>query len=195
MVMIMSDKEHMLFCVLGRSSSGKDTLVNKLCEKTGAKQLISYTTRLRRDREKNTHIFVTEEEYKKMLSDGQVAVDTNINGNYYWSTIEQLYEADVYIVDYIGWKKLKELELPGIRFVSVFINTPDEIRKERALNKRGDDKKIFASRNFSEKRQFEEMLKKGDFDYSLRNIKFPESFSVFKWIYTAEGGAYYVDNV
>lgn len=193
--MIMSDKEHMLFCVLGRSSSGKDTLVNKLCEKTGAKQLISYTTRLRRDREKNTHIFVTEEEYKKMLSDGQVAVDTNINGNYYWSTIEQLYEADVYIVDYIGWKKLKELELPGIRFVSVFINTPDEIRKERALNKRGDDKKIFASRNFSEKRQFEEMLKKGDFDYSLRNIKFPESFSVFKWIYTAEGGAYYVDNV
>lgn len=193
--MIMSDKEHMLFCVLGRSSSGKDTLVNKLCEKTGAKQLISYTTRLRRDREENTHIFVTEEEYKKMLSDGQVAVDTNINGNYYWSTIEQLYEADVYIVDYIGWKKLKELELPGIRFVSVFINTPDEIRKERALNKRGDDKKIFASRNFSEKRQFEEMLKKGDFDYSLRNIKFPESFSVFKWIYTAEGGAYYVDNV
>lgn len=63
--MIMSDKEHMLFCVLGRSSSGKDTLVNKLCEKTGAKQLISYTTRLRRDREENTHIFVTEEEYKK----------------------------------------------------------------------------------------------------------------------------------
>ena len=193
--MIMSNKEHMLFCVLGRTSSGKDTLVNKLCEKTGAKQLISYTTRPRRDGEENTHIFVTEEEYKKMLADGQVAVDTNINGNYYWSTIKQLYETDVYIVDYVGIKKLRELELLGIRLVSIFINTPDEIRKERALNKRGDDKKTFASRNFSEKRQFEEMLKKGDFDYSLRNIKFPESFSVFKWIYTAEGGAYHEDNV
>lgn len=185
----MSNKEHMLFCVLGRTSSGKDTLVNKLCEKTGAKQLISYTTRSRRDGEENTHIFVTEEEYEKMLANGQVAVDTNINGNYYWSTIEQLYEADVYILDYLGLKKLKELNLPNIRLVSVFINTPDEIRKERALNERGDDKKTFASRNFSEKRQFEEMLKKGDFDYSLRNIKFPESFSVFKWIYTVEGGS------
>ena len=50
-------KEHMLFCVLGRTSSGKDTLVNKLCEKTGAKKLISYTTRPRRDREEDTHIF------------------------------------------------------------------------------------------------------------------------------------------
>ena len=189
----MSNKEHMLFCVLGRTSSGKDTLVNKLCEKTGAKQLISYTTRPRRDREEDTHIFVAEEEYEKMLADGQVAVDTNINGNYYWSTIEQLYGADVYILDYLGLKKLKELNLPNIRLVSVFINTPDEIRKERALNERGDDKKTFASRNFSEKRQFEEMLKKGDFDYSLRNIKFPESFSVFKWIYTAEGGTYYED--
>ena len=186
-VRVMSNKEHMLFCVLGRTSSGKDTLVNKLCEKTGAKQLISYTTRPRRDREEDTHIFVAEGEYEKMLADGQVAVDTNINGNYYWSTIEQLYGADVYILDYLGLKKLKELNLPNIRLVSVFINTPDEIRKERALNERGDDKKTFASRNFSEKRQFEEMLKKGDFDYSLRNIKFPESFSVFKWIYTAEG--------
>lgn len=191
---MMMSKEHMLFCVLGRSSSGKDSLVNKLCEKTGAKKLISYTTRPRRDGEEDSHIFLTEEEYEKMLADGQVAVDTNINGNYYWSTIKQLYEADVYIVDYTGWKKLKELNLPGIRLVSVFINTPDEIRKERALNKRGDDKKTFASRNFSEKRQFEEMLKKGDFDYSLRNIKFPESFSVFKWIYTAEGGEYHENN-
>ena len=191
---MMMSKEHMLFCVLGRTSSGKDTLVNKLCEKTGARKLISYTTRPRRDEEEDTHIFVTEEEYEKMLADGQVAVDTNINGNYYWSTIEQLHKADVYILDYIGWKKLKELNLPGIRPVSVFINTPEEVRKERALNKRGDDKKIFASRNFSEKRQFEEMLKKGDFDYSLRNIKFPESFSVFKWIYTAEGGEYHENN-
>jgi guanylate kinase len=180
-------KEHVLLCILGRTASGKDSLVNKLCEKTGFTQIISYTTRARRDNEGETHRFVTKQVYDTMLASGEVAVDTNIDGNYYWATIEQLYENDVYILDYIGLKKLKSLNLPGLRLVSVFINTPDEIRKARALEKRGDDRGKFLSRDFDEKTQFREMLKKADFDYAVSNIEFINATSVLRWISTVEG--------
>ncbi len=183
----MDNKEHTLLLIVGRTASGKDSLAGKLCERTGLKQLISYSTRPRRDNEGDTHIFVSEDEYQTMLANGDVAVDTNIAGNYYWSTIEQLYESDLYVVDYIGYKKLKELNLPNLRFVSVFVNTPDEIREERALNKRKDDRFIFRKRNLDESPQFREMLKNADFDYSISNIDFAKAYSVLRWISEIEG--------
>lgn len=181
------NKEHVLLLIIGRTASGKDTLVNKLAERTGLKQLISYTTRPKRDNEGETHLFVSEEEYQAMLSNGDVAVDTNIAGNYYWSTIQQLYEADLYIVDYIGYKKLKELKLPNIRLVSVFVNTPDKIREERALGKRKDDKFVFRKRSLDEAAQFRDMLKNADFDYAVSNIDFAKAYSVLRWISEIEG--------
>ena len=181
------DKEHTLLLVLGRTASGKDSLVNKLCERTGLKQLISYSTRPRRDNEGDTHIFVSEDEYQTMLINGNVAVDTNIAGNYYWSTIEQLYETDIYIIDYVGYKKLKELNLPNLRLVSVFVNTPDKIREERALSKRKDDKFVFRKRSLDEAAQFREMLKNADFDYAVSNIELPKAYSVLRWISEVEG--------
>lgn len=183
----MQGKKHTLLLIIGRSASGKDTLVNKLCERTGLNQLISYTTRDRRQNEGDTHRFVTEADYREMLNNNQVAVDTNIAGNYYWSTIEQLYESDTYVVDYLGYKKLRELDLPNLRLVSVFINVPDSIREERALNKRGDDKAKWRIRNYSEAPQFREMQKNADFDYAISNIDFAKAYSVLRWISTVEG--------
>ena len=181
------NREHTLLLILGKSASGKDSLVNKLCQRTGLKQLISYSTRPKREGEGDTHIFVSEEEYQKMLTNGEVAVDTNIAGNYYWSTIEQLYEASIYIVDYVGYKKLKELNLPNLRLVSVFINTPDYIREERALKKRKDDKFVFRKRSLDEAAQFRDMLKNADFDYSVSNIELPKAYAVLRLISDVEG--------
>ena len=73
------DKDHVLLCVLGRTASGKDHLVQKLCERAGLKQLISYTTRDRRQNEGHTHQFVSESDYRDMLANNKVAVDTNIS--------------------------------------------------------------------------------------------------------------------
>ena len=183
----MENNEHVLLCIMGRTAAGKDHLAQKLCERTGLKQLISYTTRDRRQNEGETHLFVSEEEYRDMLSNNQVAVDTNIAGNYYWSIISQLYEADVYIVDYVGYKKLKMLNLPNLRLVSVYINVPDEIRKERALNHRKDDRYRFMKRDLDERPQFREMLKNADFDYSISNIEWPKAYSVLRNISDIEG--------
>lgn len=183
----MENKEHTLLCVMGRTASGKDSLVNKLCERKGLKQIISYTTRERRDNEGETHRFVTREDYEEMKSNGEVAAYTEIAGNLYWTTIDQLYENDVYIIDPLGVKTLQDLNLANLRIVTVFINTPDDIREERALSKRGDEKSKFRIRDFAERTQFRDMLKNADFDYAISNINFAKAYSVLRWISDIEG--------
>ena len=181
------NKEHTLLLILGRTASGKDFLTNRLCERTGLKQLISYTTRDRRINEGDTHIFITDADYQELQDEGRIAAFTQIGKYKYCCTVEQLYESDVYIVDYDGLKHLRDLNLPNLRFVTVFINTPDEIREQRALKQRGDDRTKFRERNLAERDQFRTMLKNADFDYAISNVNFANAFSVLKWIATVEG--------
>lgn len=184
---MMKNKEHVLLCILGRTASGKDSLTDKLCERTGLKAITSYTTRPRRENEGDTHIFTTKETYEQMQAEGNVAAYTEIAGNLYWTTVDQLYSNDVYIIDYDGIKTLKALNLPNLRLVTVYINTPDSIREERALNLRKDDKKKFRIRDFAEAGQFREMLKNADFDYAVSNVDFAKAYSCLRWISQIEG--------
>ena len=181
------NKEHTLLLIVGKTACGKDSLVNKLCERTNLKAITSYTTRPRRENEGDTHIFTTEEVYEQMQAEGKVAAYTQISGYHYWTTINQLYENDIYIIDYKGIETLRELDLPDIRFVTVFVNTPDKVREERALKKRKDDKFVFRKRSLDEAAQFREMLKNADFDYSISNIELPKAYAVLRLISDIEG--------
>lgn len=183
----MENKEHVLICLMGKTASGKDTLANKLCERTGLRQIISYTTRERRANEGETHIFVSDDEYKALEDSGQIAAFTQIGPYKYCCTINQLYENDIYVIDPIGVQHLRELNLPNLRLVTVYINTPDDVRKERALNNRGDDRLKFMKRDMAEREQFRAMLRNADFDYSVNNIEWPKAYSVLRWIATVEG--------
>jgi guanylate kinase len=183
----MENKEHVLLCILGKTASGKDFLTNKLCERAELKQLISYTTRERRANEGDTHIFITDAEYQQLEDEGQIAAFTQIGQYKYCCTTEQLYKSDVYVIDYLGLKHLRELNLPNLRLVTIFINVPDNIREDRALNKRRDDKMKFRTRSFAEREQFREMQKNADFDYAISNIEWPKAYSVLRWIATVEG--------
>lgn len=183
----MDNKEHVLLCVMGRTSCGKDTLVGRLCERTGLTAITSYTTRPRRNNEEDAHIFSTREIYEQMQADGNVAAYTEIAGNVYWTTIDQLYQHSIYIIDPYGVETLRQLNLPNLRLVTVYINTPDEIRKDRALNKRGDDRLTFMKRDIAEREQFRVMLKNADFDYSISNIEWPKAYSVLRHISDIEG--------
>lgn len=182
----MENKEHVLMCIMGESSCGKDTLVNQLCQKNGYDQLISYTTRPQRVNEGTTHVFVDEDTYNQMRENNEIAAYTCINGNHYWSTIDQLYKCDYYIIDPIGVESLKALNLPNLRMVTVYINVPEDIRRERA-KMRGDDMDVYRSRCLSEREQFRNMKKNMNVDYVIPNINFPNAYSVLKWISTVEG--------
>ena len=183
----MDNKEHVLLCVMGRTASGKDALVSKLCERTGLKQIISYTTRERRNNEGDTHIFIADDEYNELESSGSIAAFTQIGQYKYCCTVEQLYNNDVYVIDPVGVQNLRNLNLPNLRIVTVFVNTPDDVRERRALHSRRDDKSKFLARELAEREQFRNMLKRADFDYAVPNIDFAKAYSCLRWIASVEG--------
>lgn len=182
----MKNNEHVIILVVGKTGSGKSSLIKKLCERTGLKELCSYTTRAKRSDTDNDHVFVSVEDYLRAKENGEVAIDGEIAGNYYYSTIEQLYEADLYTINPEALNRLLAMELPNIRFIVVYIACPDKIREERAI-KRGDDKHRFRVRDFSERQEFRKFVSEEKWDYAISNLDFPKSYSVLRWISTVEG--------
>ena len=174
---------HKLFCIMGETASGKDTLTKKLCEDAGMKAIVSYTTRPRRTNEGDTHIFVDDSVYEQMKDN--LAAYTEINGFRYWTTIEQIYDNDIYIIDPNGLETLENLGLEDIDLCSIYINVPLEVRLERALY-RGDSVEDFFSRNKSEMRQFIQMKAAGGFDYAISNLNEDKAYAVLKYIVEVE---------
>lgn len=179
---MINNEEHILMIVVGRTGSGKSTLINKLCERRGYKQLISQTTRPRRSDADNDHIFVTEDDYWNAKEDGDIVAETEINGYHYYATRDQVYEADLYTLDPIGLDSLLAMNLPDLKIVTVYISCPDELRMERSVNKRGDNKNTFRTRNLSESAQFRRFIAAEKWDYSIKNISFSKAYAVFRWI-------------
>lgn len=182
----MKNDEHVLMCIMAESAAGKDKLVNELCKKNNWNQLISYTTRPQRPNEGITHIFVDENMYEQMRQNNEIAAYTCINNNHYWCTIDSLYDSDFYVIDPQGLETLKTLNLPNLRLVSVYINVPADIRKERAMS-RGDNIDTYISRFLSERKQFRDMKKNMNIDYVVSNLDFAKAYSILKWICNVEG--------
>lgn len=171
---------------MGESSSGKDSLTNKLCEAMGYSAICSYTTRPRRDGEGETHVFVDDSVYEEMLAENKIAAYTEISGFKYWTTVDQLYENDCYIIDPIGLDTLKGLNMPDLRLVSVYINVDEEERRVRA-KKRGDNMSVYRARTMSERDQFRNMKKNMAVDYVVSNVDFNKAFCILKRVATIEG--------
>lgn len=184
-MILVDNKEHVVMLFVGRTGSGKSSLIKKLSDKTGLRPLLSYTTRPKRSEADNDHTFVSVDEYFRAKENGEIAIDGEIAGNYYYSTIEQLYNADLYTINPEALDRLLTLNLPDIRFVIVYISCPDKIREERIL-KRGDDKHKYRTRDFAERPEFRRFVADEKWDYSIKNIDFAKSYSVLKWISTVE---------
>lgn len=64
-----------IFCIMGKSSSGKDTIYKNLLEREelGMKRIVLYTTRPVRAGEKNgeEYFFVDQEKYEELCRAGQ----------------------------------------------------------------------------------------------------------------------------
>ena len=178
--------EHVVILLVGKTNSGKSSLIKRLCERTNLTALQSYTTRPKRSETDTDHTFVDVAEYLRAKANGEIAVEAEIAGNYYYSTIEQLYNADLYTINPKALDELLLLGLPNIRFVTVYISCPDKIREERAV-KRGDDKHKYRTRDFAERQEFRKFVADEKWDYVINNLNFPKSYSVLNWISQIEG--------
>lgn len=176
-----------IFLLVGESSCGKDSLANKL-EQDGYKVLKSYATRPRRDNEGDTHIFITPEEVSQ-YKDNIVAY-TKIGKYEYFSTSDQLYDNDIYIIDPNGVEYLKS-KMCDINIVAIYINVDKSIRLYRALTLRKDNLKAVEERFNSEKKMFDEFKLNARFDYSIPNKDLEKSYEILKNIIEVERGNTY----
>lgn len=97
----MKDK---ILCIVGRSGSGKTTIAEKL-EKRGFVAVQSYTTRKPRFEGERGHTFVSDEEFNKLKN---ILAYNEYNGARYCTTMSQIDNSDVYVVDIPGLKMLQE---------------------------------------------------------------------------------------
>ena len=132
---------HTVYCILGRTSSGKSEIVRQAAKKLNMKVLKSYTTRERRKNEtdyNSDHTFINALDVDKFRPD--MVAYTDRVGYCSFATKEQLLESDFYIINPFGFLQLKEilnkLDI-DIQLVSIFITTPYRTLIERA-KKRGD---------------------------------------------------------
>lgn len=159
-----------LFCVLGRSGTGKDTVVDRVCQLTGMKKVCSYTTRPKRVNEGDTHIFVQPEDVDKYKDD--IIAQTVIGDVEYFATVTQVLNSDFYIIDPKGlgdlWKYWNFKKHP-LKIVVVLISVPADVQR-RFLMKRGDDVEIVQKRMAAEDAQFCEFEKEYKNKYVLTNL-------------------------
>jgi len=180
-----NNKEHVVLLLIGRTCAGKSTLAKMLSDRTGLRQLVSYTTRVKRNDNDTDHIFVDVSDYERAKANGEIVAETQIAGNFYYSTIDQLYESDIYTVDPTGKDMLLSMSIPNIRFITVYITCPDDERSIRS-KKRGDDKAKYRVRDFSERSQFRTFIADEEWDYSIKNLELPKAYSVLRWISQVE---------
>ena len=176
-------KRQIKFLILGRTSSGKSSIIKEVCKRLKLTSVKSYTTRPMREDDKimDDHIFIKDTEVDQ-YKDGMAAY-TEIDGYKYFTTFDIIDNSDVYIIDPIGADSLKVKCKDKYQFIEIYIRTPAKIAGARA-KARGQDMRVFKSRWIDENAQFTEYEKHHTFQYHLRNDRpFEESVEkVCKWI-------------
>lgn len=165
-----------IFCILGESGSGKDTLVNYLINdfKLPLKSVLSYTDRPIRPGEQQgkEHIFLSKDKMTALLDSYKkdIAAYTKIGetGYRYCATTTTINKSDIYIIDPNGLKDLKERTSDRYNIVAIYIDCPLEERRKRT-QKRGDEAIRFESRVNAESEQFAEFREEHGYDYIIDN--------------------------
>lgn len=185
-----------LFLFVGKSASGKTTIANML-EVDGYKQVQSYTTRAPRYEGEPGHIFITEEEYQQL---DNIVASTLYNGYHYCTTMEQIQNSDIYVVDVPGIETLlthyDELNRPIYVF---YFEASVRNRILRMLDRHDSDTAIVSRLLNDEKDDWEMELRKIEArnidKLSLictgTNIEIQEVYGLIKKYIEIIGDAYY----
>lgn len=155
----------MIYCILGYTGSGKDTVLDKLLPKTNIQKAISYTTRPIRDGEINGHnyhfvdddFFIKEKENFIEIRKYEVWNGSTWHYGYHKNSFPCKNTDYFAIITPSGYKELcKYFRKSEIK--CFYIESSDNIIETR-LHIRGDDPKEIKRRLECDKKDFADFLK------------------------------------
>lgn len=131
---------HTVYCVLGRTGSGKSTVTKEAAKQLNMSILRSYSTRqyLRQGetKENSDHILISPDEVEKYRNN--MIAYTDRVGYCNFATKQQLLDNDFYIINPTGYYELKlKTKDMDIELVTIMVNVPYNDLRKRA-EKRGD---------------------------------------------------------
>jgi guanylate kinase len=183
-------KEGLLYIVSAPSGAGKTTLCKEIIDIfPGLRHSVSYTTRPARPGEVHgvDYFFVSVEDFRRMIEDGEFAEWAEVHGNLYGTAIRTLEEnrrngIDVILdIDCQGARQLKERLQGG---VYIFILPPDFQELRRRLDGRNSDSEETIERRI--KAATLEIKESRWYDYIIVNEVFARAVEELKSVMIAE---------
>ena len=180
-----------IFCLMGKSSSGKDTVYRRLLEdpQLGLHRFVTGTTRPIREGERDgeEYYFYTEDQFQKLREDGRIiecrSYDT-VHGiwNYFTVAHEKL---DVAHQDYLtintleAYEKLRDY-FGAEHLIPVYLEVDDGLRLQRALDREREQLqpryKEMCRRFLADEEDFSpENLKRAHIEPIFRNVVLDET--------------------
>lgn len=132
-----------IVCLVGKSAAGKDSIAYLLAQQPGWNNVVSCTTRPKRDYEvegKNYH-FLTNEEFAKKVLDGDMIEATFFNDWHYGTTKSALIDGiNVGVWNPEGYDCLRETVKfdKDVKLLAYYIKCKDKTRLLRSLNREKD---------------------------------------------------------
>ena len=144
--------------IVGKTSSGKDTVANYLSEKYDIPMVVSYTTRLKRDYETDgkEHYFVNDEEMDKIEKSGGIIAYTknDVTGIRYCATTDSIKsDIAIYIINPDGIRWFNENGTKDIDTYTIYVDCQEDTIRHRAYL-RGDRIDTVEKRLNSERNEF-----------------------------------------
>lgn len=128
-----------LFLIVGRSGSGKTTIVEFLEKYKGLKSVQSYTTRPKRSENEYGHIFISDATFDTLEN---IMGYAEYSGHRYCATKEQLDEADLYVVDPTGVEALLQKYETNRQIYIIYLNTSVPKLIDNMITRGDSSKKI-----------------------------------------------------
>lgn len=186
-----------IFCIMGKSSSGKDTIFRLISEENnyGLKEVIGYTTRPKRKNETNgiEYHFINEEklnEWKKAEKVIECRCYETIYGKWYYSTID---DGQIDILSGENYITISTLEsFMSMKYyygsknvLPIYIDIDNGLRLQRALDREKEQLnpkyEELCRRFLADSKDFsEENLKKAEISKSFENYNLDKVLNEIK---------------
>lgn len=135
-----------MIIIIGKTASGKDTIVKELCLNHNFKKIVTYTTRPMRENEINgtTYHYISNEEFKKKINEGffteYKSYQSEFGEWFYGTSEESIINSDsksIIILTPQGYKDILS-KYPNLNCKSIYLYASNRTIKERLIQ-RGDD--------------------------------------------------------